>query len=67
MSLATMPAHDPAADGGDAAIAPPAPEAVARLLAEQFARTAAERDQAGGVPLHERRLLRESGLLALSV
>ncbi|AVS73203.1 monooxygenase, partial [Paracidovorax cattleyae] len=49
MSLATMPAHDPAADGGDAAtavagdgpdrpIAPPAPEAVAQRLGQQFAR-----------------------------
>ncbi|WP_375574387.1 acyl-CoA dehydrogenase family protein [Paracidovorax oryzae] len=36
-------------------------------MVESLAATAIARDQAGGVPLHERRLLRESGLLALPV
>lgn len=40
---------------------------VARALADAFARTAAERDAAGGTPLAERRQLRESGLLPLAV
>lgn len=39
----------------------------ARQLASDFARTAAERDQAGGTPLAERNALRDSGLLALSI
>jgi alkylation response protein AidB-like acyl-CoA dehydrogenase len=41
--------------------------AVARSLAEQFAATAAERDRKGGTPKRERDLLRQSGLLALSI
>jgi alkylation response protein AidB-like acyl-CoA dehydrogenase len=40
---------------------------VARSLAEQFAATAVERDRRGGTPKRERDLLRQSGLLALSV
>lgn len=40
---------------------------VARNLAEQFASTAVERDRRGGTPKHERDLLRQSGLLGLSV
>ncbi|MEI2416553.1 acyl-CoA dehydrogenase family protein [Orrella sp. JC864] len=36
-------------------------------IAAQLAATAAERDQAGGTALAERRLLRDSGLLALAV
>ncbi|WCM92536.1 acyl-CoA dehydrogenase family protein [Acidovorax sp. NCPPB 2350] len=36
-------------------------------VAAALAATAIVRDQAGGVPLHERQLLRESGLLALSI
>jgi len=42
-------------------------EAVAAELAEQFARTAVERDRRGGTPKHERDLLRTSGLLSLSI
>jgi alkylation response protein AidB-like acyl-CoA dehydrogenase len=41
--------------------------AVARSLAEQFATTAVERDRKGGTPKRERDLLRQSGLLALSI
>ncbi len=36
-------------------------------LVEQLAATAVERDRTGGSPLHERALLRQSGLLALRV
>ncbi|MDA8519360.1 acyl-CoA dehydrogenase family protein [Acidovorax sp. NCPPB 4044] len=36
-------------------------------VATALASTAIARDQAGGIPLHERRLLRESGLLTLSI
>jgi alkylation response protein AidB-like acyl-CoA dehydrogenase len=41
--------------------------AVAQRLAEQFAATAVERDRRGGTPKVERDLLRQSGLLALSI
>ncbi|RZG75893.1 monooxygenase [Acinetobacter wuhouensis] len=40
---------------------------VAQRLAEQFAETAAERDKTGGNPKHERDLIRQSGLLGLSI
>lgn len=40
---------------------------IARQLAADFAHTAAERDLAGGTPLAERKALRDSGLLALSI
>jgi alkylation response protein AidB-like acyl-CoA dehydrogenase len=43
------------------------PLAVAAQLAEQFAATAVERDRAGGHAAHERSLIRDSGLLTLSV
>jgi alkylation response protein AidB-like acyl-CoA dehydrogenase len=43
------------------------PLALAEQLAEQFAATAVERDHAGGHALHERELLRDSGLLTLSI
>lgn len=43
------------------------PAAVAAALAERFAHTAAARDLAGGTPKVERDLLRQSGLLRLSV
>jgi alkylation response protein AidB-like acyl-CoA dehydrogenase len=43
------------------------PLALAEQLAEQFAATAVERDQAGGHAAHERELIRDSGLLALSI
>jgi alkylation response protein AidB-like acyl-CoA dehydrogenase len=41
--------------------------AVAERLARGFAETAAARDRAGGTPKQERDLIRESGLLALSI
>lgn len=41
--------------------------ATAKQLAEQFAQTAAERDKAGGNPKLERDLIRQSGLLGLSI
>ncbi|MCX5469724.1 acyl-CoA dehydrogenase family protein [Acinetobacter nematophilus] len=40
---------------------------IAQELARQFARTAAERDKAGGNPKFERDLIRKSGLLNLSI
>ena len=43
------------------------PLEVAQQLAEQFAQTAAERDRAGGNPKYERDLIRQSGLLGLSI
>ncbi|CAM3394778.1 Alkylation response protein AidB-like acyl-CoA dehydrogenase [Paracidovorax anthurii] len=56
------PAPAPAgAQGGEAA------HGMARRLAEQFALTAAERDELGGTPKAERDALRASGLLAMSI
>jgi alkylation response protein AidB-like acyl-CoA dehydrogenase len=43
------------------------PLAIAARLAGQFAATAVERDRAGGHAAHERQLLRDSGLLTLSI
>lgn len=43
------------------------PIEIARQLAEQFAITAAERDKQGGNPKQERDLIRQSGLLGLSI
>ena len=43
------------------------PLALAHQLAEQFAANAVERDRAGGHAHHERQLLRDSGLLTLSI
>ena len=40
---------------------------IAQQLAEQFATTAAERDKQGGNPKQERDLIRQSGLLGLSI
>ena len=40
---------------------------IAQQLAEKFAETAAERDKTGGNPKVERDLIRESGLLGLSI
>ena len=40
---------------------------IAQQLAEQFAKTAAERDKQGGNPKSERDLIRQSGLLGLSI
>ena len=40
---------------------------VAKQLADQFALTASERDKAGGNPKAERDLIRQSGLLGLSI
>lgn len=40
---------------------------IAKQLAAQFAKTAAERDKQGGNPKHERDLIRQSGLLSLSI
>ncbi|BDI33562.1 FMNH2-dependent monooxygenase [Capsulimonas corticalis] len=40
---------------------------IAEQLAQEFAKTAAARDKAGGTPKHERDRLRESGLLAMSI
>lgn len=46
---------------------PASPFDTARRLAADFARTAAERDLAGGTPKAERDALRQSGLLALAI
>jgi len=43
------------------------PLEIARQLAETFAQTAAERDRQGGNPKAERDLIRQSGLLGLSI
>lgn len=43
------------------------PTEIAQQLADQFATTAAERDKTGGNPKHERDLIRQSGLLSLSI
>ncbi|VVO69306.1 Dibenzothiophene desulfurization enzyme C [Pseudomonas fluorescens] len=43
------------------------PLQIARTLAAEFSRTAAERDQAGGTPKAERDELRRSGLLAMNI
>src|SRR5690606_28775756 len=43
------------------------PVDIAQKLAETFALTAAERDKAGGNPKLERDLIRQSGLLGLSI
>lgn len=43
------------------------PVQTAQRLADEFARTAIERDRQGGTPKHERDLIRHSGLLALSI
>ena len=43
------------------------PVDIAQKLAEQFAQTAAVRDKQGGNPKHERDLIRNSGLLGLSI
>ena len=40
---------------------------MAQALADEFAQTAAERDQRGGTPKAERDALRSSGLLTLSI
>ena len=44
-----------------------APLDIARELVVEFALTAVERDAKGGTPKHERNLLRDSGLLAMSI
>ena len=49
--------HQPLAD----------PIHIAKQLADQFALTASERDKAGGNPKAERDLIRQSGLLGLSI
>ena len=51
----------------NAAAASADPLAIAARLAGQFAATAVERDRAGGHAAHERQLLRDSGLLTLSI
>jgi alkylation response protein AidB-like acyl-CoA dehydrogenase len=43
------------------------PRTTARELARQLAATARARDVAGGTPLAERRMIRESGLLAIGI
>ncbi|WOE41443.1 acyl-CoA dehydrogenase family protein [Acinetobacter chinensis] len=43
------------------------PLEIAQKLAVQFAQTAAERDKTGGNPKYERDLIRQSGLLGLSI
>lgn len=45
----------------------PSPIDIAKQLAQTFATTAAERDKQGGNPKHERDLIRQSGLLSLSI
>lgn len=56
-----------AAEPASATTSFPDPLALAERLAEQFAATAVERDEAGGHAAHERELIRESGLLTLSI
>lgn len=46
---------------------PTDPIQIAEQLAAIFAKTAAERDKQGGNPKHERDLIRQSGLLGLSI
>ena len=43
------------------------PLEIAQQLADEFAKTAAARDKQGGNPKHERDLIRQSGLLSLSI
>ncbi len=43
------------------------PVQTAQRLADEFAKTAIERDRQGGTPKQERDLIRQSGLLALSI
>ncbi|RLL49562.1 monooxygenase [Acinetobacter cumulans] len=43
------------------------PLQIAQQLADEFAKTAATRDKQGGNPKHERDLIRQSGLLSLSI
>lgn len=43
------------------------PLQIAQQLADEFAKTAAARDKQGGNPKHERDLIRQSGLLSLSI
>jgi len=51
----------------DAEAPSPDPLAIARVLAARLAATAVKRDRAGGHAAHERQLIRESGLLTLSI
>jgi alkylation response protein AidB-like acyl-CoA dehydrogenase len=51
----------------DEAISPHNALLIAQQLAEQFKTTAAARDQQGGTPKAERDLIRDSGLLSLSI
>ncbi len=43
------------------------PLQTAQQLADEFAKTAIQRDRQGGTPKHERDLIRQSGLLGLSI
>ena len=69
MSPSVLPLHIP--EPGAPSAAPsadrPDPLALAGRLAQQFAATAVERDRRGGHAAHERELIRQSGLLTLSV
>ena len=65
MPSSVLPLRPPEPDA--APYAAPDPLARAERLAQQFAATAVERDRLGGHAAHERELIRQSGLLTLSV
>jgi len=65
MSSTVLPLRIP--EPGAAPAAATDPLALAAGLAQAFAATAVERDRLGGHALHERELIRQSGLLTLSV
>ena len=68
MSPSVQPLRaDTDADAAAAASSSADPLVIAARLAEQFAATAVERDRAGGHAAHERQLIRDSGLLTLSI
>ena len=65
MSSTVLPLCVP--EPGAPSVAATDPLALAAGLAQEFAATAVERDRLGGHALHERELIRQSGLLTLSV
>ena len=75
MAAHPIPAHSPMSSilqqlrpqDDHATAARSGPLAIAADLAERLAATAVDRDRAGGHPKHERELIRDSGLLTLSI
>lgn len=69
MSSSILSLRVPEPDAGPDSVPDPQtdPHMRAERLAQQFAATAVERDRVGGHALHERELIRQSGLLTLSV